>query len=235
MQLSKNEEKAYETLRGHNLFVFQIKDLCLLLNLARVDAYNLIKALKYKRVIKKQGAFYSFFDTDDFVIAVNIHFPSYISLWTALNYYGWSDQLPKKIYLCTTKYAPPLNHFSFITLSPKRFFGYTSLNGIVIAEKEKAIIDSLFFPKYAGGIAEIDACLRKALPQLDKEKLITYALQMKSKAVLRRMGYLLEKLGVKEQILKKIKRHIGHGYELLDPTLPRKNLNNLKWLLDVNI
>jgi len=48
-------------------------------------------------------------------------------------------------------------------ISKKRFFGYVSIGNITIAEKEKAIIDSLLFPKYAGGIKEVRFALENAM------------------------------------------------------------------------
>lgn len=235
MQLSKKQEEAYCLLKHSGVDVFQTKDLCLLLHLSHMGAYNLLKALKSKQVIQKYGTFYAFSDVNELVIAAAIHFPSYLSFWTALAYYGWSDQLPRTIYLSTTKYTPLQGYFQYITLSKKRFFGYVSLGGIIIAEKEKAILDSLLFPKYAGGIAEIQACLIKALLSLNKAKLLRYALQMESKALLRRLGYLSEKLNMDKAWLNKLKKYKGKGYELLDPALPRTNKYNKDWLLDVNV
>jgi len=107
------------------------------------------------------------------------------------------------------------------------------MEGITIAEKEKAIIDSLLFPKYSGGIKEIANSLEKSGKEIDIKKLINYAFKVESKAVLRRLGFILEKLNYKKG-LKKMRENIGRGYELLDPSLKRKNNLNKKWLLDVN-
>jgi predicted transcriptional regulator of viral defense system len=233
MNISKLEDKAYRMLKANNFIVFKIKDLEMLLKIDKIKAYNLIKALKNKKIIKKEKGFFYFSDTDEFVIASNVHFPSYVSFWSALNYYGFSDNTPKKIFLVTTKYSKETGSFKYICLSKKRFFGYTSVGSIVIAEKEKAIIDSLLFPKYAGGIKEIKSCLDSAFNCLDKNKLIEYAIKMGNKAVIRRLGFLLEEKGFKS--LSKLKKNIGKGYELLDPTLSKKNNLNKTWLLDINI
>ena len=98
MQLSKNEEEAYEILKKNRLPVFKIKDLVLLLNINPVKTYNLIKSLKKKRVIDVlSSGIYSFKDTDDFVAGAYLNWPSYVSFLSALNYYGFSDNLPKKL------------------------------------------------------------------------------------------------------------------------------------------
>ena len=161
MQLSKLESEMYEALRRSSVVVFRIRDLCLLLNFSKIKAYNLVKALKRKKIIKRVGnGFLSFADVNEFLIATTINYPSYLSFWTALNYYGFSDQTPNKIFLATTKYTKEINGFKYITVSKNRFFGYTKIGDLVIAEKEKAIIDSLLFPKYSGGIKEIKRSLK---------------------------------------------------------------------------
>ena len=234
MQTSKLESKVYEELEKNKLFIFKIKDLCLLLKADKTKAYNIIKALKRKQIIKKVGkGFYVLNGVSEFSIGQNINYPSYLSFWSALSYYGFSDQTPKKIFFVTTRYTKEINSFKFVTLSKKRFFGYKSMEGITIAEKEKAIIDSLLFPKYSGGIKEIANSLEKSGKEIDIKKLINYAFKVESKAVLRRLGFILEKLNYKKG-LKKMRENIGRGYELLDPSLKRKNNLNKKWLLDVN-
>lgn len=232
MQLSKLENLTYETLRNNGFTIFKIRDLCLLLKINRTKAYNIIKSLKKKNAIKKiKNGLFSFADVNEFTLATSLHYPSYISFWSALNYYGFTDNMPRKIFLVTTKFSKEISNFKYITISPKRFFGYVKIGELVIAEKEKAIIDSLLFPKYSGGIKEIIKCIKAALKEIDIKKLIKYAEKVQSKAVLRRLCYILELNGYN---LENIRRKIGKGYELLDPNLKRKNNLNNKWLLDIN-
>lgn len=192
-----------------------------------------MKALKKKKAVEsiKKGVF-SLRGTNEFAIGTSLSWPSYISFWTALNYYHFSDNLPRKIFLASTKYHKEIRQFKYITLSRKRFFGYVNLNGIVIADKEKALVDSLLFPKYSGGISEVISCIKANKKQFDVEKLVNYALRVESRAVIRRLGFIFEMLGFKNRRLLK---NIGKGYELLDPTLKKKNNLNKKWLLDINI
>jgi predicted transcriptional regulator of viral defense system len=234
MNLSKLENKAYERIKESGLTVFNISDISLLLEIKKQKTYNLIKSLKKKKIIYSiSNGKFALSKTNEFEIASSINFPSYISFWTALNYYGLSDNTPKKIFIVTTKYSKEKDNFKFITLSKKRFFGYISVGKITLAEKEKAIIDSLLMPKYAGGIKEIKISLEKALKEIDIKKLIDYAIKIDSKAVIRRLGFLLDQLKIKYP--KKIEKLIGKGYELLDPSLKKRNNLNKKWLLDINI
>jgi predicted transcriptional regulator of viral defense system len=236
MQLSKTENEVIEIIKENKLDIFRIKDSMLLTKLDKTKAYNILKALKKKEAIKtiKSGT-YAFFNTPELIIASNLNWPSYLSFFTALSYYKLTDQLPKTMFIASAQYTRQIGNYKFIQVSKKRFFGYTSYNGIVIAEKEKAILDSLLFPKYAGGIQEIEKAIKKALSELDIKKIIKYALQMGNKAVIRRLGYLLEKNKVKNSEIDKLYKKIGKGYEKLDPSLQKNNVYNAKWLLNINI
>mgnify|MGYP001573208297 CR=1 FL=1 len=235
MQLSKSENKVYGMLKENSIITFKIRELCLLLKISKVEAYNIVKALKKKGAIKSIGGFFALNESDEMVVASSLHFPSYISFWSALNYYGFSDQMPRKIFIATTSYRKEINGFKYVTLSKKRFFGYKKIGDIIIAEPEKAIADSLLLPRHSGGIREIMKVMKNALNEIEVKKLIGYSVRMGSKSVLRRLGFMLDMMGYKGKDIENIRKKIGKGYELLDPNLKRKNDINKEWLLDVNI
>ena len=236
MQLSKLEHRAVTAVENNQLAVFTPKDIQLLLQLSLVQTYNLIKSLKKKKCIQKVGkSRFALSGTDELRIATLVHFPSYISFWSALSYYGFTDQLPRTIFLASSRQHHPTGSFRYVLLKPNLFFGYTAAGNIILAEKEKALLDSLLFPKYSGGIKEIKRCLKSARSQINIPKLIDYALKMDRKVLLRRLGFLLEQEGLPKNKLALLKRNLGQGYEKLDPSLPRKNKWNAYWLLDVNI
>ncbi|MFH1713036.1 MAG: hypothetical protein ABH896_02505 [Candidatus Jacksonbacteria bacterium] len=74
--------------------------------------------------------------------------PSYISFEYALNYYGIIDQIPMRITLATTKkgreYELPGQIFEYSHFTPKVYFGYQIQGNMVIAEREKALLDELY-------------------------------------------------------------------------------------------
>jgi predicted transcriptional regulator of viral defense system len=234
MQLSKGEEKAYGILKRNELQVFRLRDLALLLNIDKTKTYNLIKALKGKNVIDVlSSGVYSLKDTDDFVAGAYFNWPSYVSFLSALNYYGFSDNLPKKITFASTKYKKN-QRFEYVCLSKKRYLGYKKIGEIIVAEKEKAFVDSLLLPKYSGGIKEIARLLLENINNLDIDKLLNYSLRVDSKMVLRRLGFILD-----DKLTKKNKKlllsRIGKGVGFLDPAIKtRKNLNK-QWLLYTNL
>ena len=52
MQLSKTESLAIENLKKNKLEVFKLNDIALLLEFDKTKTYNLIKALKKKKIIE---------------------------------------------------------------------------------------------------------------------------------------------------------------------------------------
>ncbi|MBS3088955.1 hypothetical protein J4402_04235 [Candidatus Pacearchaeota archaeon] len=235
MQLSKKEYDVFEMLKKNNLVVFKAEDLVRLLRITKSDAYNRIKALKIKKGIKAIGKQrLALYDSSEMEIGAALHSPSYLSLWSALNYYGYSDQMPREVYFISPKYTKQFGRFRYIFVAKHKFFGYVLDGKVVIAEKEKVFIDSLLFPKYCGGMAEIEKCFTAAFSNLDKKKLVDFALKVKNKAVNRRLGCLLEKRNVSKNILTPLHKNIGKGYELYDPTLKKEGQLNKKWLLYMN-
>jgi predicted transcriptional regulator of viral defense system len=112
-----------------------------------------------------------------------------------------------------------------------RFFGFKReiLEGkfVFVAEIEKAIVDSLYLPKYCP-TSETFFALRNA--NLNLEKLFKYAKRMNSLAVIKRLGYLLEVVGIDASEIKTSFKN----YTLLNPSLPKKGAVNEKWKLIIN-
>lgn len=235
MQLSRLENEVLEKLKSEGLSVFRVKDVSLLLRFSKVKTYNVLKSLKKKGAIESvQAGFFAVSGASDFAVGARLNWPSYLSFWSALNYHGLSDQTPKLLFFASTKRKHSVNGFKYVVLSRKRFFGYFSAGEIVVAEVEKAIVDSLLFPKYSGGMREVFSALKVGFNELNVKKLVDHALRVESRVVVRRLGFLLEECGFRGKELELLFKHKGKGFELLDPSLKRKNNFRKKWLLDIN-
>lgn len=84
-----------------------------------------------------------------FQIANRLQVPSYISLTTALSYYGYSTQIQQGFFESvaikrTWKRNIESTIFSYTRISDKYYFGFRRMNGIFIAEPEKALTDALY-------------------------------------------------------------------------------------------
>jgi predicted transcriptional regulator of viral defense system len=126
--------------------------------------------------------------------------------------------------------------FRLVKLRPARFFGYVLQSQgpyeFPIADREKAIVDSLWRPALAGGTEEVYKCLREAIDELRLEVVESYALRMNSSTLTSRLGYLLEQEGIHS---KRLIRGISSSYIKLDPREPRRGRFSSRWKLIDNL
>lgn len=136
----------------------------------------------------------------------------YYSYATANHFYGFTPQIPAVVYVVTTRIKRSTEirgiEYKFVTLKPGKFFGYTVkqvlTSEVMMAEPEKAIVDSVDKVAYAGGIAEVARVIHSARNKLvhggedalELTRLVDYALRMRSQALIARLGYLLEALEI---------------------------------------
>ncbi|PIS23402.1 hypothetical protein COT49_00320 [candidate division WWE3 bacterium CG08_land_8_20_14_0_20_40_13] len=89
------------------------------------------------------------FKAESFEIANYLYQPSYISLESALSFYGILPQFSYTISSITTKKTKKISvdgkEFSFSSISPSLFWSYKKEKNFLIASPEKALLDSLYF------------------------------------------------------------------------------------------
>ena len=179
----------------------------------------------------------------NFVIASKLVEPYYIGYWSALNHYGFSDQIPQATFIATTKTKKSLEvldtSYVFVHTSKSKFFGTTEIEiegeTVTISDRNKTIADCLDHPEHAGGIDEIARAIYFSIEEIDIKKIIKYALKMSNLTIIKRLGYILEKSGLMdgfEPLFEKVE--LSKGYGLFDTISPKKGQYNKKWLLRIN-
>lgn len=170
-----------------------------------------------------------------------------ISYWSALNYYGYTEQIPRTVFISTPKRGASTSQellnipYRLIFLSPKKFFGVTTVwinnKPVQITDKEKTIVDCFDRPKFCGGIIEAAKGLSEGIKDgVDLERLTSYADQIGSSAVFKRLGFLAEILKLPiEPWLTEWQKHVSRSYSLLDPTQLKRGRYNAKWHVIVNV
>ncbi|MBU1202333.1 MAG: hypothetical protein KJ583_05735 [Nanoarchaeota archaeon] len=243
--ISKTESALLQKINESKLTIFTPRELTKILSWKKQKTHNVLQQLKNKGIIisiKRNTYTTKEASTEkSFQIAVESTSPSYISFWTALSYYGFTEQQPKSIQIVSPKQYKQIITLKFsiipIKLKKERFFGYKRINNFTIAEKEKCIIDSLAYPKNAGGLQEAVKCLKNAWKELDKQLFIKYLVRFNNKALNARTGYILEKLN-----LKNIKVQLPSTYVKLNnekqssktASEREKKQRNKKWRIIIN-
>ena len=251
METSDNPHKSYIQLSKHesallnkveDFVVFSISRIKKLTNWTTPTIKNTLASLKKKGIItaiKKDN----FVVTEQipekiFKIANLVAFPSYISFWTALSYYGFTEQQVRSIQVISTQQYPRINVKGHViettTFNPDKFYGYQKLNSFTIADKEKLIIDSLYKLENIGGIEEFKKCLKNAWSELNQERLFKYLKRFNNKSLFARLGYLIEELKLKNKLEKKYLKNLPLGFVRLVPQDSLTKEYSRKWMVIVN-
>jgi predicted transcriptional regulator of viral defense system len=181
----------------------------------------------------------------EFVVAMELVSPSAIAYWSALNHYGMTEQLPRTVFVATNHpmRRPPDEvlgvSYKVISLRPEKFFGivkdWIDEMPFMVTDMEKTIIDGLDLPQYVGGVAEIAKGLSISWTQLNESKLRKYAVKIGNSAVAKRLGFLMETLGLGNVKALRKMATLALGFSSLDPTLPHHGKYNRRWRLLINI
>jgi len=159
---------------------------------------------KYELIPAERGE-YAFPDTNPLFIGSVLVEPYYFSYATAAFFYGLSTQAAATVYIATTTRREGLlvvrdKEYRVVVLPTHKFFGASEVDAygsrVEMAEPEKALLDCLDRPQYAGDIPEVAAMLWRGKGRLDWSRLADHALRFRSQSLLQRLGYLAELLGL---------------------------------------
>jgi predicted transcriptional regulator of viral defense system len=168
--------------------------------LARDQWLAFIQPGKYELIPAERGE-YAFKDTNSLFIGSSLIDPYYFTYATAAFYHGLTTQSASTVYLATTHGRPRQmmvrdKEYRIVIQPAYKFFGYAQINAygsqVNMAEPEKTILDCLDRPRYAGDIPEIAGMIQRGRSKLDWNKLVDYAVRFNSRAILQRLGYLLD-------------------------------------------
>jgi predicted transcriptional regulator of viral defense system len=153
-----------------------------------------------KKIINKWYIFAKVPQSEELFYRISncIYHPSYISLESALSYYGL---IPEAVYIHqaistkrTIAYTTSLGTFNYRTVRPELYFGYKIFRfdeqPILVAEPEKALLDYLYLNAKLNSLEDLEA-LRLNISELQTmviwEKLLTYAAVYKSNVLNKRI------------------------------------------------
>lgn len=168
----------------------------------------------------------------------------YVSYFTALNYHGFTTQVPTSLLVASLDTSLKIKFHNtsikFIKVAEKKFFGFKKIKiknkDIAMAEKEKALLDSLDKPQYSGGINHVIPCFEN---EFNTKKLIRYALKLDNRTLIRRLGAILDQKEIElppslEEKMLKISNEAGY-YSPLDKTRKINGKKIKKWRIRWNV
>lgn len=172
------------------------------------DRNNFSRWVKRGLLIRLRQGLYTFPENKtkpnfEFYIANQIYRPSYISIHTALSFYGL---IPEAVFQTTSVSALKTNSFKndfgtfvYRTINEKLMFGYSfkkldSERNFFIANPEKAILDLLYlYPEYNSEKEILELRLDEDIlnEEIDKDMLIEYTEKTENKLLMERVNKLI--------------------------------------------
>lgn len=171
----------------------------------------------------------------------------YISYYSAMDIHNMVTHPVTKVYVITPKQEYKKQRtagnvtFEFIYMNAKYIWGVknfwaTKSEQVRVSDIERTIIDCLYRPKYCGGILEIVKGLWIQKEKIDFNKLLNYALKFNKGVVIKRLGYIVESLNLKDaDYLDKLRVRINNRYYILDPLLTTEETYKNSWKCIANI
>ncbi len=195
-----------------------------------------------------------------FAIAAALIQPSAVSHWSALAHHGFTTQLPRMVQVSTpaSVVTPEMRRgqalhprgravwvaggveVEFIHLRPAAFFGHQRIwvsrwNALTITDRERTALDLLARPDLFGGTRAALELLESALPRVHIQTLVEYALRLNVGAVIKRLGWALEQMGVPAEALEPLRAFPVRTDYRLDPQNPPSGRRSARWRILENL
>jgi predicted transcriptional regulator of viral defense system len=231
------------------------RDLDRLFNLSPEDRQQIVFRLKKKKILSsiKQGV-YLFSPLEagpegtglDELLIPPLFFPKkkyYVGYSTMFNYYGFTEQLFQTVYVLNTSIRIERVicglSYKFIRIPENRMYGLETIKvkdtDVNISTKERTLIDLLYFNKPVGGITVATGIFREIVRnnKCDIKKLIEYAARFPNITTRKRIGVILEDLGISDNDLEPLINSVRKT-AVSSLSGSRKGTLNKKWRVIVN-
>jgi len=209
--LSKNESKVVLDLEWRGQKIVTLDEIRAALSnsdsYARVMAHQLVKKGWLERL---RPGLYQFVpaergregvaDSHPLAAGAALVSPCFFSFGTACTHHGLTEQVFSEAYLVTrVRRRPQLlrgKRYVFVPMTEGRFFGFTEIKvlgaTVQMATVERALIDALDRPRYAGGIGEVSGMVARASRRVSWSALLDCLRRFGESAPVQRLGYFLE-------------------------------------------
>ena len=169
--------------------------------------------------------------------------PYYIGYFTMYNYWGFTEQIPRTIFVLNTaksrKTVIQNIRYQAVKIDQSKFYGVQKIKiedqEVCISDKERTLVDFAYNP--LGSMRNFESALQNNLNEIDLEKFIRYLKMFPVVSVRKRTGFLLQELGCRSKLLEDLKKSIGKKRVLVLLNSFNKNLRgrmNKEWQVIVN-
>jgi len=126
--------------------------------------------------------------------------PYFYSFGTACTHHGFTEQVFSEVYLACQEQRRPETirdkRYVFVRVPESRFIGFEEIpvlgHAVQMATPERAVLDAIDRPRYAGGIGEVSRIVARATGKVSWDKLLQLARTWNSSALVQRLGYFVD-------------------------------------------
>lgn len=182
----------------------------------------------------------------EYEIGTALIVPSMISHFSAFHFHHLTDQIPRIIYISTSKRLGSLSSireingitYHLIQIKPDYFFGQIDVwigeTKVPISDVERTLLDGIRHPQFCGSFSEVLTAYETAKNHLNLPKLIQYA-QRLDIATVKRLGWVLQYIGISSKNLYELEQIPIKGYRKLDASREDFGPYNKKWMVRENL
>src|SRR6266542_4407761 len=185
---------------------------------------------------------------DAWVVADRVFSPCYIGGWSACQYWGMTDQVFRTVLVVSGKRVRSREQviqgtpYRITVRSVDKLFGTTLVwRGQVrvqVSDPTRTIVDVLDAPVLGGGMRSVADVVHEYLTgeHRDDELLVAYADRLGNRAVFKRLGFVLEHLGLEAPgLVAACLARRSTGLVALDPSVNAKGRIVRRWGIRANV
>lgn len=179
----------------------------------------------------------------EFHVASHLADPMYVGFWSALNHHGLTEQVPRSVYVATTKRLSDKTihgvEYHRVTLAERKFFGFEphAVDGrrVPVSTPEKTLVDCADHPEHCGGVRELAKGVAAGTGAYDPETVLEYARRVGNGAAVKRLVYLMDYYDVPVPDREGVVEAFTEGVSKLDPTRSRDGSHSSEYRLELNV
>ena len=175
--------------------------------------------------------------------------PCAIGYWSAIRHWNWTEQIPRIVYVQTTRRKSAKRSeifgvsYEFVTVGERKFYGlvtqWRSGKPVQVTSREKTLVDCADDVARAGTVEELAKAVRSGVAEISWPTLDGYVERFPNGAVAKRLGYLFETLvpdlsTEAETVLASWRNKLSKGVAPLEPLRPRRGKIDTRWRVLVN-